>query len=183
MKQLFWVVLILLVIIYLQYYNKHKQDYNVIQSNLDTINPSVLHEKYPIVIYDQIYEPLQLLKTLFKYLFIKSESKFIEADNITYNSAKYLLLWSYENVNVNVINPIYRNMIKNKIKLQELDHSVKYITIKLKQNQILIIPHHWYFHSTHNIQTIWLYDCISRLQKCLALNRPVASLHPQQHTS
>ena len=151
MKYLIYMVIILVIIVYIQYYNKYKSDYNIIQTNIDNIDLSVLHEKYPIVIYDQIYEPHQLLNTLFKYTFVKSETKTISAAR---NNAKYLIMWGYEqDLMVNIANPLNKN----------------YVTVKLKPNQVLILPHQWYFNTNKNLQTIWLYDVISLLQKYLAL--------------
>jgi hypothetical protein len=152
MKYLIYIVIILVVIIYIQYYNKFKSDYNIIQTNLDTIDLSVLHEKYPIVIYEQIYEPHQLLTTLFKYTFVKSETKTIDDTNKRRNDAKYLILWGYEDdLLVDITSPSDNN----------------YITIKLKPNQVLILPYQWHFNTNKNLQSIWLHDPISLLQKYL----------------
>ena len=70
------------------------------------------------------------------------------------NNAKYLIMWGYEqDLMVNIANPLNKN----------------YVTVKLKPNQVLILPHQWYFNTNKNLQTIWLYDVISLLQKYLAL--------------
>ena len=64
------VIIILLVIIYINYYNKYKLDYLILQTNLDKIDLNLIYEKYPIVIYDKIINPKDLLKTLFVYTYI-----------------------------------------------------------------------------------------------------------------
>jgi hypothetical protein len=171
-KTLIIIIIILIILIYFHYYNNYKNDYNIIQIYLDKINLSTIYEKYPIVIYDKIIEPKKLLNTLFAYSYIfKSEAK-IKPIMPTYNRSKHMILWNdtYD-IYINIINPKYIKNIKwykkNSYKistkpLSELD-DVQYITIKLKANQVLILPAFWIYQCDKYINIIQLDDFLSYL--------------------
>ena len=158
--KIFLIILIILVILlYLQSYMKPRVDYNIIQVYLDNFKLDNLYEKYPIVIYDQIYNIDDLLNTIFKYSYAFKTLLQIEADKIYKNTHKYLLIFNnIEPIKLKVINPKYKKDIK--IKLE--DSNVEYVTIKLKEKQVVILPALWYYYSNNNnISAIGLDDLIS----------------------
>lgn len=168
-KTLSIILVILVILFYVQYYSKYNYDYTIVQLYLDQITGNHLLEKNPIVIYDQVIEPAHLLKTLFKYTYVFSRSQNIYDKNHVYNNAsKYILIYSKtESIDINIINPKYNKILalkKNKSlkTFSELDQ-VNYITVKLKPNQVLILPSLWSFHSYQNITTISLQDMFSAL--------------------
>ncbi len=155
-KLLFLVVIVLIVLIYAQYYSKFSSGYNITQTYLDKINLNLLYERNPIVIYDSIKTPKQLLKTLFKYSYFYKQEYTIKGNYIYRNKSKFSFLYhtgnTTENVFINLINPIYKKDFKTWKKsnngiftsttpLEET--SVEYISIKLKSYQVLILPSHW----------------------------------------
>lgn len=170
MNRILSITLIILVIyFYVQYYSKYNYDYTITQLYLNQISANHLLEKNPIVIYDQVIEPAHLLKTLFKYMYVFSSVKNIYDKNYVYkNSSKYMLLYSKtETIKINIINPKYNKIMafkKNKSTkaFSEMDE-VKYITIKLKPNQVLILPALWAFHSYQNVTSISLQDLFSAI--------------------
>lgn len=169
------VVVFFICVIYINYYASYKQDYNIIQSYLDSIDINILHEKYPIVIYDQICKPFKLLTTLFAYSYIFSKQLAIVTGFPIYNPSKYLILWSDDsNIILNIINPKYKKDIvwskqntysKSTVSLEALNPSIQYITVKLKQYQVIILPAFWIFDVDKNTNTkingIFLDDLIS----------------------
>lgn len=168
-KTLSIILIILVILFYIQYYSKYNYDYTIVQLYLDQITGNHLLEKNPIVIYDKVIEPSHLLKTLFKYMYVFSSLQNIYDKNYVYkNSSKYMLIYSKtESLNVNIINPKYNKILahkKNKSTkiFSELDE-VNYITVKLKPNQVLILPSLWSFHSYQNISTISLQDLFSAI--------------------
>lgn len=164
-KVLFIFLIILIICIYVHYYSKYNISYEIIQTYLDKINLDLLYEKNPIVIYDSIKTPNQLLKTLFKYSYIFKNEYNIQHNNVILNRYKFSYLYCTGNNDcyVNLINPSYKSRFlkwrkdhysHDMISDTELEKTnVEYITIKLKPLQVLIIPSQWLIQST-NIQTI-----------------------------
>lgn len=171
-KSLIITIIILIIIIYIYYYNNYKNDYNIIQTYIDKVDLNMVYEKYPIIIYDKIIDPKELLKTLFAYSYTFMNESKIRPIVPTYNKSKHMLLWNDdENIDINIINPKYykiikwekRNIYKTSIKtLQELNE-VQYITIKLKAKQVLILPAFWIFQSSSYVNIIQLNDILSCL--------------------
>jgi hypothetical protein len=64
---------------------KYKDNYNILQVYLNNFELNTLYEKYPIVIYDQIYDINELLTTAFKFSFVFKTSFTINSDSLTYN--------------------------------------------------------------------------------------------------
>jgi hypothetical protein len=134
----------------------------------------MVYEKYPIVIYDKIIEPKNLLTTLFAYSYTFMNESKIKPIMPTYNKSKHMLIWNDDNdISINIINPKYYKIIKwekryaykTSIKSLEELNEVQYITIKLKAKQVLILPAFWIFQSNNYINIIQLNDLLSCLIK------------------
>ena len=76
--------------------------------------------------------------------------------------------YSLENCDVNIVHPKYKNKLdfsKNtsisQKKFKGLIEDLEYITIKLKKNQILILPTFWIYHTDCIIDIYILHDTIS----------------------
>ena len=163
---------ILFCILYLQYYTKYQPDIKIIQLELSKININVLNEKYPIVIYDRILRPNDLLKTLFAYTFNVHEAKTILFENKPIiNLAKYLVIFNQvSDIHVHLIHPKLRSKMKfikrngKHVSVQEfseLTSDITYVTIKLKKDQILILPTFWIYYANLPVQSFHLHDLIS----------------------
>lgn len=159
-KIFFIIIIILVILLYLQSYMKPRTDYNIIQVYLDTFKLDNLYEKYPIIIYDQVYNIDDLLNTIFKYSYAFKTTLQVEAAKIYKNTHKYLLVFNNTKpIKLKVINPKYKKDIKMKLE----DSNVEYVTIKLKEKQVVILPALWYYYSDNlNISAIGLDDLISR---------------------
>lgn len=164
------IVVILIICIYIYYYTKYKSDYNILQTYLDKIDLNLIYEKYPVVIYDKVIDPAQLIKTLFAYTYLFKKQEKIKPIYCTINRSKHMILWNADNdISINLINPKYSRDIKwtkvNGYKISTVDfmnnNKIQYITIKLKANQILILPTFWIFQCTDYINIIKLDDLIS----------------------
>lgn len=154
------IVGILISLLYLQYYYRFKQDYQILQVYLDAFKLNTLYEKYPIVIYDQVYDIRDLLKTIFAYSFVFKVENAIETGKVYRNAHKFLLVYSDTgDVSIKVINPKYKKDIKGSLE----DSNVQFVTIKLKEKQVLILPALWYYHTdSMDVQSIGLDDIISK---------------------
>lgn len=158
-------ILILLIFLYLQYYLKFNDGYDIIQVNLDKVNDNILYEKKPVIIYDQIFKIQDILKTLFKYTYINSNNR-IGAKNITTLClGKYNIIYSKdETIYINIISPKYKKEFKLQNGLSKTDLNktrVQYMTIKLRPHQLLLLPPFWLYNTdkTHNL--LVLHDILS----------------------
>lgn len=168
-KFLVGIVIILIIIVYVNYYTNYKKNYNILQTYLDNIDLSLVYEKYPIVIYDRVIKPAELTKTLFAYSYLYKKEYSIKGPfNPMINTSKHAIIWCpTTNITINIINPKFKNNFKwqKKVSTQSLkeneDSTVQYITIKLKKDQVLILPAFWIFDSTDTINIIQLDDLFS----------------------
>jgi hypothetical protein len=82
-----------------------------------------------------------------------------------------MLLWSpKQDVWLNIINPKYKKQIEwtrmngmklSKLPLNKLDESIQYVTVKLKMNQVVILPAFWIFDANADVNAIQLDDVLS----------------------
>jgi len=160
-KTLFFVVLVLLIFVYTQYYLKFNTSYRIIPAQLDKIDESVLYEKYPIVVADRIVKPEVLLQTLFKYKYITSSIENRKGSINPYLvTHKYTVLYNtMHDIDVNIIAPQYRGEFKTNVDFYRTQ--TQYVTIKLKKQQIIILPAFWLYHITSPHTVIILNDPFS----------------------
>jgi hypothetical protein len=138
---------------YYKYYYQPNTDYTILQQFLDKLNADVLHERYPIIIYDRIVDPRILLSTLFKYSYMfQKVNAFKDANVPQINNHKFNVIFSpVDNIELNIISPLYKRDIEN----------AQYITIKLKKQQTLILPCHWVYTTQSKHFNIMLDDPFS----------------------
>jgi len=174
-KYLIIILILLTIILYCQYYCNYHNDFKVTQTYLNKIDMNMLQEKYPIVIYDKVIEPKELLKTLFAYSYsISSDFPMIFNNKMFINLSKNIILYNQiSDVNIDIIHPRHRSgiqfeesrnnrgLLQSKINL--LDSNVEYVTLKLKKNQVLILPAFWLFSSLLPLQSIHIDDIMSYL--------------------
>lgn len=169
-KILVGVLILLVIIIYVNYYTSYKSDYNIMQTYLDKVDISIIYEKYPVIIYDRLLKPEDLTQTLFAYSYIFKRRIDLNAPvNPIYNGSKHMLVWSpWHDCTINVINPKYKKQFEwKKIKgiktsINPLtESSVQYVTVKLKKYQVAIIPAFWIIDSDVDISVIQLDDFLS----------------------
>lgn len=163
-KMLVIVFLILLIILYLQSYLKPDNEYTIIQTYLDKLKIDTLYEKHPIIIYDHIYDPYTLLKSLFAYSYTFHTSKNYTANQIYITKSKFTLLHNdSQNTTIHLVSPKYK--LDTKKTMNEQSSDVQYVTVILKQNQILILPLFWQFECNQTCKSIDLDDCITPIIK------------------
>jgi hypothetical protein len=161
MKYIILIIIIIIILVYGRYYLKYNKDIKILQVNLDNLDLNILYEKYPILIYDQVYDHDQLLKTIFNYSIQYSVSKDLIPSIPIINKSKYLLISSAEDTNsiINIINPKYNNEAKKRVEF--LDTKMQYVSIKLKPKQVIILPSRWIYQSYDNVHITGLDDILS----------------------
>lgn len=171
-KVLVVVLVVLVVCIYGRYYGKYNQGYHINQTTLDKVSLPLLYERDPIVIYDSIRNPRQLMWTLFKYSYATKREYNISSPEPVQSKAKFSYIFSTDpngtGIYVNVINPSYAHHFtwdkktgKSATKLE--DTQVEYITIKLRPFQVLIIPSNWIIQTESTVSKIDLDDLFSAI--------------------
>lgn len=170
-KLLASIILILLLIVYTQYYMKYAPGYKILQSSLSKIDVSTIFEKHPIIITERIVNPLHLTTTLFKWIYAFKQTYVIQEPNVIICSHhKYCILHNNgSDMMVNIMNPIYKKqfkpytssygMLKSTKQLQ--DSNAQYVTIKLKKQQCMILPMHWIYESDRPHGVILLDDVVT----------------------
>ena len=137
---------------------KYNQNYEILQVSLNKISINNLYEKNPIVLDEQVYDVDELLGTLFKFSYI-FKTMFTVSNNVNRNPHKYLMLFADDKISIKIINPKYKKDIRKSLE----DSNVQYVTIKLKPNQILILPALWYYHTDNmDVRAIGLDDLLSK---------------------
>ena len=152
------IIIALLFIIYAQYYMKYKNDYQILQVHLEGLNLDTLYEKYPIVIFNKIYDVGELLKTVFAYSYNFEKKVIAPVNTINRNLSKYLIVTTDDDAHIKLINTKYKSNIKSSLAESDL----QYVTIRLKQHQVLILPSLWYYHSDRSLNAIGLDDIFSK---------------------
>lgn len=148
-QTLLYIVLVLLVLLYIQSYLKPKTEYTIIQTYLDKISIDTVYDKYPIIIYDLIQDPKSLLKSLFAYSYQFDTSGKLVPNKIFKAAAKFTLIYNdVSNSVINIISPKFHVDLSKPLK--EQDSSVQYVTVNLKQHQVLILPLKWYIETPSN---------------------------------
>ena len=93
-------VVLAFILFYLQSYFKIHRETRIIQTTLETFHPDILLEKQPIYVNDSIYNPADIIATIFKYQYVQ---KVLSLSNNSYqkkNLSKYLLIYNDQDVAV-----------------------------------------------------------------------------------
>jgi hypothetical protein len=153
----------------MQYYLKYNTTYKIIQAPLYKIDESVLYEKYPIVVFDRLVKPEELLTTLFKYKYLFKSAHPQKGSPFPYIAMnKYTIIYNNKaDLDLNIVAPQYKKEFQGFVDFQANKdiHSTnsQYVTIKLKKQQVLIIPPFWIYQSNLPYHVISLNDPFSLL--------------------
>ncbi len=166
------IAIILIIIVYVSYYAKYNTQINIVQTYIDKLNPNLLYERNPIIVYEPIADPRHLLTTLFKYQYTFSR-EYITIPNFSYIAhSKFSILYcsDYQQATFKLVNPIHKktmswkpakhNTYVSETNLEE--RKIPFVEIKMKQNQVLILPSHWILPSDMPLKKIDLADMTSK---------------------
>jgi hypothetical protein len=154
MKILIYIIISLVVFIYYRYTLKINPEFEIIQTQLDKFRPSMFFEKQPIILTDKLVDPIQLTKSIFKYLYV-FKTQFItkHTERNQQVKFKYLIVCSQSDTTiVTIYHP--------KGEETKLD-------INLYQSQCIIIPMAWKYNVSHDATCIGMDDTFTILGKYL----------------
>jgi len=150
---MFIVFIIALITLYvlLSYPLRTRPDFQIIQTNVESFKPTMLLEKYPIVIDDRIVDPASMVRTIFKYQYMWLKDDGAIAPAPACPKAKYTVLYngdSENKIDVNIIHPKYR----------ALGDQAPFTKVILHPHQTLVMPPLWSYLPSAAVNRIELWD-------------------------
>jgi hypothetical protein len=148
------IMIILIAFIYLRYYVGVVNTIKILQAPVSELTPSLLMQRFPIVIEDRIVNPLSLLQTVFKWQYLYKRVTTMESSSEAYrrNDARYLLLFSNrEGASIEIANPK-----KRASGVEELP----FVELLLHENMCAVIPFGWLYRirDAQGLGSFALYD-------------------------
>lgn len=164
------VLVIVVLILYLVTvpYFKHNDTFEITQCYLDDVTMDLLYERNPVVISDQLQVPSHLLGTLFKFAFaFQRESVFSRASTPHVCLSKFTLVWGGRGgAQVDLVNKsntvAYLGRGVDDFYANGL---AEYVTVRLLQNQVLILPPFWSVITSDTVHLLELDDLLSRVTR------------------
>lgn len=170
-KVLIIILILLILLMYFKFYGKYNTENRILQVYLDNITPNILMEKYPVLLYDKIVNPQDLISSLFYGLYNFQTDSVKWIGNPVLSSSKYTLLFNNSSMSyINIVSPINRAHFLWRKEAGEIistsplsEISVEFFTIKLKRNQLLVLPPYWIYQTAKKIKRIKLNDISSSI--------------------
>jgi hypothetical protein len=154
MRIYIWILIIILLYVYISYYYRYPQKVKVLNAYTNQFNNSLLFEKQPIVLLDNIYSTLKIAKS---YINPYSFHKEIVHIPLVWNTnrSKYLFIRCDKETELHLL-PSSKKLYNGQPMADET-----LITIQIKPSQLIIIPFHWHFYSSINLDILGMNDFIS----------------------
>ena len=158
MNKLLIVLIILILLSYLRYNLKYRDEYEIIQLTPSKLTYDILNEKNPIVVDSDVGDVQGFVSKAFKYTYLYDSKRTIDSiDDIIDNNAKFVVLHTKEDNAIEIMNPKYKK------------NNYKSVVVKIKRNQLLILPMYWRFKSSKSVECIFLHDIFSCLYQAFAI--------------
>lgn len=186
MIQLFVLIIIAFLLLYIQSYFKITKDTQIIQTTLSNFNPDLLLEKQPIYVKDNIYNPADVVGSVFKYQYVQKVLSLSNREYVKKNLSRFVLIYndSDRTVEVDISNPSlqkslryynglfvnkFYKVVKNKNQAVESQNKVDFIKVLLKPYNMIVLPINWIYQTnTSNVLEIHLFDIISKTYSFIA---------------
>jgi hypothetical protein len=174
---LFVLIVIAFLLLYVQSYFKMQKETQIIQTTLSTFHPDLLLEKQPIYVNESIYNPADVIGSVFKFQYIQKVLSLSNRDYIKKNLSRFVLIYNDSDniVEVDISNPhlqknlrYYNGLFVNKFykvvksKTESIDKST-FTKILLKPYNMIVLPMNWLYQTnTSNLLEIHLFDMITK---------------------
>ena len=152
-KKLIILLSSLLLCIYLKYYLAPSPILQIIQTSVSQFKSALLFDKLPIVLNEPIVNPLDLIHTVFKYLYVyKKHLTSFTKETWIKNKARYLVIYSLApSATLGIAHPY---------------NPQHHIQVLLEKHKCIVLPASWTYNVYANpkhFQAYELYDIISIL--------------------
>ncbi len=154
-KMLVLAVILLLCLYYIRLYTKLPgPPYDILQLPLSKLNSELLDQKQLIVINEQVINVHSLLTTVFAYMYVLKDERFLQPSEVfTKSISKFTIITSpFHDTTVDIATP------------GQDSSNIKYTTVKLSKNKVVILP------------ALWLYRTQDEKIKRIILDDPITML-------
>lgn len=159
MNTLLFILIILIILLVLRFNLKYNEHYEILQVSPSKLTPSILHERNPVVIYNNSTDsPDVLVDKAMKYMFIYKTTQHYQDDKIHQVQSRYALIFSNEHTEIEIINPKYSNK-----------DDYQSVSVKLQNSNLLILPMYWNFKSDKSFSCIYIHDIFSSIYHTVRL--------------
>ena len=157
------ILICLVVLIYLKYYNDYKEDEYVIYDSYYNLKLDDFNNKYPVLIDEQVENGVVIIEKFFKNNYSNTENEQVLKDNIYKCLSKYCIIHNNknENIKLKLISPKYKDYLFKKsdfsnykyihgLNEENLDNisENRFVELILGPNQVIVIPTFWSFQSS-----------------------------------
>jgi len=169
MKVLVIILVALVIYIYISYPTRYNSDTQILQASISTFDPSLLYEKYPLIIEDRLINPHDVRLNLLKYHYTFQQHNGAKDTPLTLRKAlaKYTMIYNQtqETQQIDLVHPKHYDEFKDVFRSP---HSSAYtiidgtfvptLSIKLHHGQSLIIPTMWMYKTPTVMWEMYFYD-------------------------
>ena len=155
----------IIVFAYIKLYLKPKKDIQLLQANLSNFNSGLLIEKQPILIFDKVVNPQNVIDVFFKYMYHLSNTTTTPNGSHVQNLSRFAVIHNDQDdvqdisiqkyqskAHSNSKNMYYANVTHQK--------SIETLTIRLPAKNIIILPYLYSFKSDRDLPVTYLSDFI-----------------------
>ena len=151
---IFYIAIVVILYIYISYYYRYSEEPTIIHSYEKLFQNNVMLEKRPIVLLENEKSLEEIHKKNTPYM-IKKKLDY-DTSNWVRNKYKYLYIQPTDTSELHLLQAS-KKLTEDGIP----DKDETLITLKVKKNQIIILPYHWYYYTETPINSVGVHDYIS----------------------
>lgn len=151
---IFYIAIVVILYIYISYYYRYSEEPTIIHSYEKLFQNNVMLEKRPIVLLENEKSLEEIHKKNTPYMIKKNLD--YDTSNWVRNKYKYLYIQPTDTSELHLLQAS-KKLTEDGIP----DKDETLITLKVKKNQIIILPYHWYYYTETPINSVGVHDYIS----------------------
>jgi len=151
---IFYIAIVVILYIYISYYYRYSEEPTIIHSYEKLFQNNVMLEKRPIILLENEKSLEEIHKKNTPYMIKKNLD--YDTSNWVRNKYKYLYIQPTDTSELHLLQAS-KKLTEDGIP----DKDETLITLKVKKNQIIILPYHWYYYTETPINSVGVHDYIS----------------------
>jgi hypothetical protein len=151
---IFYIAIVVILYIYISYYYRYSEEPTIIHSYEKLFQNNVMLEKRPIILLENEKSLEEIHKKNSPYMIKKNLD--YDTSNWVRNKYKYLYIQPTDTSELHLLQAS-KKLTEDGIP----DKDETLITLKVKKNQIIILPYHWYYYTETPINSVGVHDYIS----------------------
>lgn len=147
----YWILFATLAcLLYMLHCTSQKRDFQILQTPLRSLTDSMLHEKYPILVYEQVRDLSYLIRNVFRFQYLFLARPTWEPSKLIRVRTRFILL---------------HNLGEEDIAISIGPNEQTMIPMSMEPHNLLILPAGWYFRSDQadSLASLALNDLSHRL--------------------